>query len=133
MRTHYPAVAGSFYPRDASSCAAAIDACVKAADVAADGRRPRAGRGVGARSLAAPGGRGDRVVRLALQPARVLAHAQAHQSACGAGAIAAALAAAHALGANHADRLAYTTSADVRPDLGAEDFVGYAAIMVPCP
>lgn len=63
----------------------------------------------------------------------LLPMARSRQNACGAGAVTAAIAAARALGATRADVLAYTTSADVRPELGGrENFVGYAAATASC-
>jgi hypothetical protein len=70
----------------------------------------------------------------ALDADAILPMARERQNACGAGAIAAALAAARGLGAARGDVLAYTTSADARPDLaGREDFVGYVAVTASCP
>ncbi len=56
----------------------------------------------------------------------VVAEAQASWNACGAGAIAATLAAARARGATRGHRTGYTTSADVMGESRPDDFVGYA-------
>jgi len=69
---------------------------------------------------------------LALNEDAVVAEAQAHQNACGAGAIAAAVAACKECGATAARLLAHTTSAEVLGELkmgSPADAVGYAAIV----
>jgi AmmeMemoRadiSam system protein B len=53
--------------------------------------------------------------------------AAGHRNACGAGAIAAALAAARSSGATRGEILCHTTSHDVLPEGSPTDFVGYAA------
>lgn len=65
-----------------------------------------------------------------LRAADVLTLSGLHHNACGPGALAAALQAARSCGAERGQCLAYTTSADARPDLGGEDFVGYASLAV---
>lgn len=64
-------------------------------------------------------------------PHRVLEHAETSHSACGAGAIAAAIAAASGLGADYALILEQTTSAEVLADRCGPmtDAVGYAAVV----
>lgn len=66
---------------------------------------------------------------LALDPAAILSEAQRHRNACGAGAIAATMAAARQLGADSAALLQHTTSRDVSGDPSATDAVGYAGIL----
>lgn len=56
----------------------------------------------------------------------VIREALQSQNACCSGAAAAAIAAAQALGASHAEEIAYTTSYDVRPD---SNFVGYVGVL----
>ena len=56
----------------------------------------------------------------------IVPEAGAHQNACGAGAVAAATAAAQAMGASKAKLLEYTTSYEV---MGGDSAVGYAAIV----
>ncbi len=63
---------------------------------------------------------------LFLQPADVLREAGAHQNACCSGAVAAAMAAASALGAESGEKIAYATSSDKNP---GESFVGYVGIV----
>lgn len=57
---------------------------------------------------------------------RLLKHAEKNESACSAGAAAAAIATSKALGANEGVLLDYYTSYDIMPD---ESFVGYAGIV----
>ncbi len=64
----------------------------------------------------------------ALDALGVLEEAAARQSACGAGAIAAAIAYAGAFGATRGELLGYTTSYEVRPTGRASDMVGYGAV-----
>ena len=52
-----------------------------------------------------------------------------HENACGAGAVAAAIAAARELGAKRGRALEYTTSADVMGDLDGDRAVGYLAVV----
>lgn len=88
-----------------------------------------------------PGGRGDQAwamqndralleAALALDPRGVLAAAARDRSACGAGAIAAMLAAATACGADRAALLEHTTSARVLGRDTSENFVDYASLVV---
>ncbi|PIE32823.1 AmmeMemoRadiSam system protein B [candidate division KSB3 bacterium] len=65
----------------------------------------------------------------AMDAHEVLLHAEQHHSACGAGAIAATIAAAQELGATQGYLLEHTTSQDVMPDRPASDFVGYTGII----
>jgi AmmeMemoRadiSam system protein B len=69
----------------------------------------------------------DMVVRM--QAEMVVTEAEEHRNACGAGAIAATVAAANALGAERGYLLEHTTSQDVMPERPATDFVGYAGII----
>jgi len=62
----------------------------------------------------------------------IVPEASRHQNACGAGAIAATVAAARARGAADVSVVDYTTSADVRPEWGRENFVGYAGVLFSC-
>lgn len=73
----------------------------------------------------------QRIIDMAvqMQAERVVAEAEEHRNACGAGAIAATVAAAKALGAERGYLLEHTTSQDVMPDRPATDFVGYAGIV----
>ena len=67
---------------------------------------------------------------LALDARGALNAAEAHRSACGAGAAAAAIGAARALGATSALLLEHVTSHEVRPDpAGPTNFVGYASVV----
>jgi len=59
----------------------------------------------------------------------VVDEADRNRNACGAGAIAATIAAARAMGAKKGFLLEQTTSYDVHPQEGAETFVGYAGII----
>jgi AmmeMemoRadiSam system protein B len=65
---------------------------------------------------------------LALDAPGILQEAARHRNACGAGAAAAGVACARALGARRGVLLEYTTSHDVRPRGRPVDFVGYAAV-----
>jgi AmmeMemoRadiSam system protein B len=68
----------------------------------------------------------DRVIRLDAEG--IVPEARERQSACGAGAVAAAVAAVREMGASEGVLLHQTTSYDVVPDFGADRFVGYAAV-----
>jgi hypothetical protein len=70
----------------------------------------------------------DLVVQMRAQD--VLAEAARHHNACGAGAIAAAIGFAAALGATQGHLLHYTTSHAVRPVGQATDMVGYGAVAI---
>lgn len=62
-----------------------------------------------------------------MDPEGVLEHAQRKRSACGAGAIAAAMTAVGALGAKEGQVLHRTSSHEEEPDRGADMWVGYAS------
>ncbi|MFH0982926.1 MAG: AmmeMemoRadiSam system protein B [Planctomycetota bacterium] len=66
---------------------------------------------------------------LGLQPQAVVAESQAHHNACGAGAIAATMAAVQQLGADQAVLLEHTTSHEVLGRRSGSDAVGYAGIV----
>lgn len=72
-----------------------------------------------------------RIIELAvqMQAANVIREAEQHRNACGAGAIAATVAAAQALGAERGYLLEHTTSHEVMPERRAADAVGYAGII----
>jgi len=72
-----------------------------------------------------------RVVKLMLQmeAEHIIPEAIAHNNACGAGSIAATIAATKVLGANKGKLLDYMTSQEVYPEKTPTDFVGYAAIV----
>lgn len=90
-----------------------------------------------------PGGRGATGVRWAKEindrrflglverrrSGEVVAEAEAHRNACGAGAVAAGLAAATIHGCDGTTELAHTSSAEVRPENGITDSVGYASVV----
>lgn len=59
----------------------------------------------------------------------VVEEARLHHNACGAGAIAATMVAAKALGAKKGQLLHYTTSYDERPEGPPRDFVGYSSVV----
>lgn len=87
--------------------------------------------GVGIDSLE-PMKENDRhIIELAtdMKAENVIIEAEQHRNACGAGAIAATVAAAKELGAIRGYLLDHTTSQDVMPDRPALDFVGYAGII----
>ena len=87
--------------------------------------------GIGDKSVA-PMKENDRtLIELAtsMKAAEVIREAEQHRNACGAGAIAATVAAAQALGADRGYLLEHITSQDVMPDRPASDFVGYAGIL----
>jgi MEMO1 family protein len=65
---------------------------------------------------------------LEMRADEVLSEAESHHNACGAGAIAAAIAFAQNTGANKGILLDYTTSHEVMPMGAARDMVGYAAV-----
>lgn len=66
---------------------------------------------------------------LNLEASEIVQEAENSRSACGAGAIAAAVAFAKATGLKEGRLLDYTTSYDVMPDGPPSDFVGYAGIV----
>jgi AmmeMemoRadiSam system protein B len=59
----------------------------------------------------------------------VVPEAEGHWNACGAGAVAAAIAAAGIYGCDGSTELKHTTSAEVRPEQGITDSVGYASLV----
>jgi hypothetical protein len=65
---------------------------------------------------------------VAMRADEVLAEAQAHHNACGAGAIAATITCCARLGATRGELLHYTTSYEVMPTGAASDLVGYGAV-----
>jgi len=64
-----------------------------------------------------------------LRSDEVVEEARQHHNACGAGAIAATIVAAKALGAKKGHLLHYTTSYDEKPEGPPRDFVGYASLV----
>jgi len=68
---------------------------------------------------------------LAFEAGAVVAEARTHGNACGAGAVAATIAASRELGATQSCLLAHTTSAEVAPveSTAADAAVGYAAVL----
>jgi AmmeMemoRadiSam system protein B len=64
-----------------------------------------------------------------LEADHVVPEAVEHYNACGAGAIAATMAAVKRLGATKGILLAHTTSADVMPSRDSHDAVGYAGVV----
>lgn len=86
--------------------------------------------GLGAKALAWAKANDQRLIDevVALHGSQVLQVAAEDRSACGAGAIAAAIACAQALGATAGRLLHHTTSHDAQPMGQPSDFVGYAAI-----
>ncbi len=66
---------------------------------------------------------------LALDPKPIVSESQLHQNACGAGAVAATMAAVRHLGADQAILLQHTTSHEVLGARGGSDAVGYAGIV----
>ena len=87
--------------------------------------------GTGAASLAPMKANDQQIINLAttMKAADVVLEAEKHRNACGAGAIAATVAAAAALGAAKGYLLEHTTSQEVMPERPASDFVGYAGIV----
>ncbi|PID57793.1 AmmeMemoRadiSam system protein B [candidate division KSB3 bacterium] len=66
---------------------------------------------------------------VAMKAEHVIRETEIHRNACGAGAIAATIAAVKILGAERGHLLEHITSQDVIPDRPASDFVGYAGIV----
>jgi AmmeMemoRadiSam system protein B len=64
-----------------------------------------------------------------MKAAEILEEARRHYNACGAGAIAATVAAAQVLGARRGLLLQYTTSYDVAPEGRFDMAVGYAGVL----
>lgn len=87
--------------------------------------------GVGAAALERMKDNDRRIIDLALamQPEQVVQEAAQHRNACGAGAIAATVAAAGVLGAERGYLLEHTTSQEVMPERQAADAVGYAGLI----
>ena len=87
--------------------------------------------GVGFESLAPMKDHDRQFIELitTMEPEEVILEAEKHHRACGAGAIAATIAAARELGATQGYLLEHTTSQDVMPDRPVSDFVGYAGII----
>jgi len=90
--------------------------------------------GVGAAGLEWARRNDQRILRLIeqLQDEQVISEAAAHQNACGAGAVAATIAACRQMGATRGVCLSYTTSADVLEQVyrtRSDDAVGYAAVV----
>jgi AmmeMemoRadiSam system protein B len=88
-------------------------------------------QGTGDKALAWSKANDRRLVDRALEfdAAGVLAEARSHHNACGAGALAASIAAVTADGADQAFLLHQTTSYEVRPKGAPDMFVGYASIL----
>lgn len=89
-----------------------------------------AGRGAGAVEWCKKENDGPLLeMALTMNAEEVVSEARSNHSACGAGAIAATVAAARELGKKKGMLLEHTTSYDVKPDQGADSFVGYAGII----
>lgn len=87
--------------------------------------------GTGAASVAPMKQNDQIIIDLAtmMKAVEVINEAEKHRNACGAGAIAATVAAAAALGATKGYLLEHITSQEVMPERPASDFVGYAGIV----
>ena len=87
--------------------------------------------GVGEEALQQMKANDRRIIELAvqMQTASIVPEAVQHRNACGAGAIAATVAAAQALGAERGYMLEHITSHEVMPERRAADAVGYAGIV----
>ncbi len=87
--------------------------------------------GIGEESLTPMKANDRRIIDLAteMKAREVIEEAEQHRNACGAGAIAATVAAAKELGATSGYLLEHTTSQDIMPDRQPADFVGYAGII----
>ena len=87
--------------------------------------------GVGEQALHQMKENDRRIIELTLQMKAddVIQEASQHRNACGAGAIAATVAAANVLGAKQGYLLEHTTSHDVMPERPATDAVGYAGVV----
>lgn len=87
--------------------------------------------GIGDQSLAPMKENDQHILRLAaeMKAQAVIDEAERHRNACGAGAIAATVAAAKALGASQGYLLEHTTSQEIMPDRPATDIVGYAGMI----
>lgn len=87
--------------------------------------------GIGQQALERMKENDQRIIDLAtgMQAENVINEAEEHRNACGAGAVAATVAAAKELGATRGYLLEHTTSQDIMPERQASDFVGYAGIV----
>lgn len=87
--------------------------------------------GIGEQSLAPMKENDQHLLQLAaeLKAEAVIAEAEQHRNACGAGAIAATVTAAKVLGASQGYLLEHTTSQEVMPDRPVADIVGYAGMI----
>jgi AmmeMemoRadiSam system protein B len=87
--------------------------------------------GVGPGTLAWSKENDRRIIQLALEmkAENIIPEARSHHNACGAGAIAAAVATARTLGAQKGVLLEHITSYEVRSEGEIEDFVGYTGII----
>jgi hypothetical protein len=87
--------------------------------------------GVGSQTVAWSKENDQRMIQLALEmrSEEVIPEVRFHHNACGAGAIAATIATAKALGIKKGILLEHITSYEMIPDREAEDFVGYAGIV----
>ena len=87
--------------------------------------------GIGEEALSRMKDNDQRIIDLAMKMKAedVIQEASQHRNACGAGAIAATVAAAKMLGAKQGYLLEHTTSHDVMPERPATDAVGYAGIV----
>lgn len=109
-----------------------VTAVVASSDLTHYGERYGfAPRGTGPQALAWSKENDQRLLDRALQfdAPGVLSEARNHHNACGAGALAAGIAAVAASGADHARVLHQTTSYDVRPVGSPDMFVGYASLL----
>ncbi len=87
--------------------------------------------GIGEQSLAPMKDNDRHLLQLAaeMNAEAVIAEAEQHRNACGAGAIAATVTVAKALGASQGYLLEHTTSQEVMPDRPVADIVGYAGMV----
>lgn len=87
--------------------------------------------GIGEQALAPMKENDQHLLRLAaeMNAEAVLVEAERHRNACGAGAIAATVTVAKALGASQGYLLEHTTSQEVMPDRPVADIVGYAGMI----
>ena len=87
--------------------------------------------GIGEQSLTPMKENDQKILQLAteMKAEAVLTEAERHRNACGAGAIAATVAAAKTLGVSHGYILEHTTSQEIMPDRPVADIVGYAGMI----
>lgn len=87
--------------------------------------------GIGEQSLAPMKDNDQQILDLAaeMKAEAVLTEAERHRNACGAGAIAATVAAAKVLGVSQGHLLEHTTSQEIMPDRPVTDIVGYAGMI----